>query len=63
MEGGGDAFSRDVESDIVNVTVETETVTTDGVTKGELVCDEEEGICTKPTGTPREMGWWRRCCC
>lgn len=47
VEGAGDTFSRDVESDIVSVTVETETVTTDGVTKGENLCDEEEGMCTK----------------
>ena len=32
MGGGGDTFSRDVESDIVSAPVETETVTTDGVT-------------------------------
>lgn len=52
-------FCRDVESDIVSV--ETETVTTNGVTKGENFCDEEEGICTKSEGTSREMGWRRRC--
>lgn len=54
-------FCRDVESDIFSVTVETENVTTNGVTKGETLCDEEEGISTKPKGTSHEMGWRRRC--
>lgn len=46
MEGGGGPFSRDVASDIVSVTVGTETVATDSVTKGENLWDEEEGTCT-----------------
>lgn len=57
MEGGGDTFRTDVESDVVGVAVETEAVATDSVTKGENFCDEAEGICSKvPAGTARELG-------